>query len=456
MTLKNEVLHILDLIPLSTSSIAPAFSIAAAFGVMVFYSGTNSIMGVILLFIPFLISSLVFRSLNKHYPNAGASYHWGLRIIGRTFGGFQAWVVTLAYLFSIPPIVIPAGEYTIDFLVSIKLLGLKALNNTLLLFFISSFWIFLAILILILGTKPTAKFTEIFLGVELFIVISFIVIGIYYLPSHIINTFSYSWFFNLHPNITGLFLTMVVAATILDGWEIDSYAAEESKNPHEWPGLSGIIGLIFVMAIYLIVMPLMLIETPLVKLSNSADPLFLWSTAVIPKYSYIIDIAVIVSTASSLWLTSFILSRAWFAMSRNGLLPNFFSKTSPRGSPYLNILIIGMILFSINFLIVFSKSIFALFSVLLSTAGIFLLGEFMLDNITGLYFFWFGHNNFHSKYHIHWIYRILILFSASFIFFIIIISLYSDFELLIAFIVLLFPSMYFIYKSRSNYKATTI
>ncbi|TRM89018.1 APC family permease, partial [Sulfolobus sp. A20-N-G8] len=105
--LKSEVLHILDLVPLSTSSVAPTFSIAAAYGVMVSLAGPQAIMATFLTAVPFLLVALIFRQFNLHFPHAGASYHWGCKILGKKFGAFQAWVVTLAYFLSIPPIVIP-------------------------------------------------------------------------------------------------------------------------------------------------------------------------------------------------------------------------------------------------------------------------------------------------------------------------------------------------------------
>ncbi|EQD26927.1 amino acid transporter, partial [mine drainage metagenome] len=100
-SLRRGVFHLLDLIPLSTSSVAPTFSIAAAFGVMVAYAGPQAIMSVVVAFPFFLFAALIFRQLNIHYPHSGGSYHWGARILGRRFGGFQAWIVTLAYFLSL-------------------------------------------------------------------------------------------------------------------------------------------------------------------------------------------------------------------------------------------------------------------------------------------------------------------------------------------------------------------
>ncbi len=95
----------------------------------------------------------------------------------------------------------------------------------------------------------------------------------------------------------------------------------------KWPGTTGIIGFISVFIIYIVTMTLMDAETPMELLSNSIDPLVTWSQYITPRYSLIMDIAVISSTASSLWLTTYILSRAWYAMSRDKLFLNLFGYT---------------------------------------------------------------------------------------------------------------------------------
>jgi len=96
---------------------------------------------------------------------------------------------------------------------------------------------------LILGAKPTARTTEAFLIIELIVLGSFLSIGLVSLPTHIVNQFNWNSFldlsyFALPKSLLALTATMVIVATILDGWEIDSYASEESKKPNRWPGLS--------------------------------------------------------------------------------------------------------------------------------------------------------------------------------------------------------------------------
>ena len=109
----RKTLSLADLSSLSVSSVGPAFSISAAAGVMAGYSGSYSLLAILLIALPFLLSSVVFRLLNQHFPQAGASYHWSARVLGARASRFQGWIVLLAYFASLPPIVLPAAQYTI-------------------------------------------------------------------------------------------------------------------------------------------------------------------------------------------------------------------------------------------------------------------------------------------------------------------------------------------------------
>ena len=414
--LRRDILHILDLVPMSTSSVAPTFSIAAAYGVMVSLAGPQAIMSTLLTAIPFILISLIFRQFNVHFPHAGASYHWGVRVIGTRFGAFQAWVVTLAYFLSIPPIVVPAGEYTLALLGSLGLIPPSAVGEPSLVTVAGVIWALVAAIPLLLGAKPTARFTEAFLGMELVILGLFLVLGFSLMPHHVVNPFSPDWFFSTHVNWGGMVLGMVVATTIVDGWEIDSYSSEESKRPRRWPGLSGVIGLLTVLLVYGVTMPLMTVETPLAQLSQSVDPLATWASMVIPNYAWLMDVAVLASTASSLWLTAFILSRAWYAMARDGLLPKFFGWTHERfGSPWANVSFMTALVVLINVLILISPSVQQFFTLVLSAAGIFLALEFFLDSVCGIVFFWFKHEptgRERLKSHVHWTYRLISVLSS--------------------------------------------
>ncbi|HII82396.1 MAG TPA: APC family permease [Ferroplasma sp.] len=446
--LKSNVHRFIDLSALSTSSVAPAFSIAASYGVIVMYLGFYSIMAIILTFPVWLGPAIIFRKFNRLYPSAGASYHWGNRIVSRRYGSMQAWVITLAYFFSIPPIVIPAGEYTAVLLYNTGIINYATYNNATTIFIIGSAWISITLIASIMGAKPTARLTEIFLVLELSIIVVFVVIAIYFLPGHTVNPVSYSWFIGFGQILKSPYKFMIafpVIATIMDGWEIDSYASEESFNREKWPGTTGIIGLIAVFAIYLVTMTLMDIETPINLLSASLDPLATWSQYMIPKYSFIMDIAVIASTASSLWLTTYILSRAWYAMSREKLFPRQFGYINrERKSPYANLLMIGIAAESINAVMLFVPSIEGFFAELLSISGIFLMMEFGIDAFTGIYLY--SRRRQISRKHM---YLAVSIFSFTGFSIMILFGLITDTIFLILFIIMMIPAIMMLYTNKN-------
>ncbi len=451
--LRQGVLHLLDLIPLSASSVAPTFSIAAAFGVMVSYAGPQAIMSVVVAFPFFLFAALLFRQLNIHYPHAGASYHWGARIVGRRYGGVQAWIVTLAYFLSLPPILVPAGAYTLSLLLSFGYVTPAVAGSVLWQSMVGILWALVAAVPLILGAKLTARFTEAFLIVEVVILAVFLGVGLWALPTHTVNPFRLGWFFSFGINPLDFALALVVVATILDGWEIDSYASEEAKKPKEWPGKSGILGLLSVFAVYLVTMPLMVMETPLSALSSSADPLATWMSGVLPQGVWGIDLAVIISTATSLWLTAFILSRAWYAMGRDGLLPRSFARIHHRfGSPWVAVAVITVAEVAVQLSELTSSSVFAFFSLVLTAAGIFLLAEFALDGVSATVLFGRRHagRGWEARpLHLHTVYRWLAPITAAAMFAIIVIGLVTDTTLLYVSAGLLVPAAYFVYKARA-------
>ena len=370
----QQVFHLRDLVALSVSSVGPLFSIAATGGVMAANAGLWTVPAIGIIAIPFIISAFVFRLLNQHFPHAGASYHWSARVLGRRSSRFQGWVLILAYFASIPPIIIPAATYTLNLVAPAYTPSSAALLA------MSVFWCGFALIPLLLGGRPTARLTQSFLAVEVVALVFLAVVGVarwqaIHVPLHFGR-----------PPIGGMIIVAVVAATILDGWEIDSYASEESQRPRSDPGIGGIIGAGLALMFYAILYPLILGETPLNLIAGAANPMSVWGDRLIPGAPWVILIPVLASTAGGLWLTSFILTRALFAMGRERLIPGVFGKISRRRVPYVAILVtLGAALIVAAAQTLFS-SLSEFFATVLASAGFFLVVEFFLDSTTAMVF----------------------------------------------------------------------
>jgi amino acid transporter len=342
-------------------------------------AGWWTLPAIAILAVPFIISSFIFRLLGRHFPHAGASYHWSARVIGKGVSRYQAWILILAYFFSIPPIAIPAGTYTLALLFP----GYHVSPEVQMA--VTLFWILFAAVPLLLGGRPTVILTQIFFSVEIVALSILGIVGVLRwhrlaVPIH----------FGAPPK-GGIMIVAVVAATILDGWEIDSYAAEESQRPREYSGVGGIIGAFSALAFYVILYPLMLGETPLHSLANSTDPLAVWSHRLIPGAQWAILIPVLLSTAGGLWLTSFILSRALFAMGREHLIPASFARLNRHHVPYIAIITSLGLAGVVVAIQLFVSSLSSFFTLVLSCAGFFLMAEFFLDSVTAVVFLTVGH-----------------------------------------------------------------
>lgn len=375
----RQSFHIWDLVPLSVSSVGPLFSVAATGGVMAAQAGWWTLPAIAILALPFIVSSFVFRLLNRHFPHAGASYHWSARVIGKTASRYQAWILVLAYFLSIPPIAIPAGSYTLA-LIAPHYHAPATVHMAMTLF-----WIVFAAVPLLLGGRPTARITQVFFCVEMVSLVGFGVLG------------AFSWHrlsVPIHfgkPPIGGILIVAVIAATILDGWEIDSYAAEESRRPRHHPGVGGIIGAFGALLFYAVLYPLMLGETPIGQLANSTDPLAVWSHRLLPGEPWAMLVPILLSTAGGLWLTSFILTRALYAMGRERLIPASFGKLNRHQVPHVAIVAsLGLAAVVVG-LQLFVSSLGSFFNLVLSGAGFFLLAEFFLDSVTATVFLTVGH-----------------------------------------------------------------
>ena len=384
--LRPGVLGLGQLAAMSVSSVGPVFSIAAAVGPMIAVGGYGAPVGMWLAFLPFLASALTFRHLNRHIPNAGASYGWTLKALGPVGALTQAWMVMLAYFFSLLAIIVPAGTYTL------ALVAPSQVDNNLLVSVVGSGWAVFAAVPLIAGIGPTVKLTAYFLLTEAVVILAFFALGFVRLATHgaVVQPRA-SWFLpNGHTHFGQLLIVAVVGFTIVDGWELDSHAAEEAKNKRINPGTGGLIGLLSVTALYVVGFFLLFTLSPLKGLiDHQTNVLSYFSSLIAPAWATkIMIVGILASTASGLWLTHYILNRALFAMSRDGVIPTSLGKIHPKyATPARLVLITTAAEVAVTTLLVNIPNVASFFTVILQSAGFFLAAVFVLSNVSALVYF---------------------------------------------------------------------
>src|SRR6202040_270748 len=90
--LKTNTLNLFDATIIATSSVAPAYSLAATIAVLFVVVGVASPAAILVSFVPVLFIALAYYYLNRMDPNCGASYSWVSRTLNPYIGWFSGWV----------------------------------------------------------------------------------------------------------------------------------------------------------------------------------------------------------------------------------------------------------------------------------------------------------------------------------------------------------------------------
>lgn len=333
---------------------APAYSIAVTFGLMIAAAGTGAPMALVALTIPILFIAIAFHRLCEEHPDAGSTYAWSRLAFGPGVGAFGAWVVVLSYFFAAVAAVVPAGIYTLDLAAHFHMVPSGWSDNALAVAITGSLWVVVASLLLIGGIRPTARVSGLFLLFECAVLLGFAAIAFFHPPAAAVAPVT-----NLHVltfgsgGLDGFLAAMVLAVWVTDGWEVSSYSSEENQGGSKVPGIGGIIGLVLTVVLILVCMIAFMKIAPLAGLASNSDD----SLAYIAQrlggglFSTIMIATVLVSTAATLWTTQLGISRGMFSMARDRLFPSSLAAVHPIfGTPYVAIAVVNAGVFVITIL----------------------------------------------------------------------------------------------------------
>lgn len=333
---------------------APAYSIAVTFGLMVAAAGTGAPLALVVLTIPIIFIAIAFHRLCEDHPDAGSTYKWSRLAFGPGVGAFGAWVVVLSYFFAAVAAVVPAGIYTLDLAAYFHLAPAAWSDSALAVAITGSVWVVVASMLLIGGIRPTARVSGLFLLFECAVLLGFAAIALFHPPAAAVVPAS-----NLHVltfgsgGLDGFLAAMVLAVWVTDGWEVSSYSSEENEGSTRIPGLGGLIGLILTVVLILICMIAFLRIAPLGGLSQHSDDSLAYIAARLGGgwRSTAMIATVLVSTAATLWTTQLGISRGIFSMARDRLFPNALTSVHPIfGTPYVAIAAVNAGVFVITIL----------------------------------------------------------------------------------------------------------
>jgi APA family basic amino acid/polyamine antiporter len=187
-----------------------------------------------------------------------------------------------------------------------------------------------------LGIKTSAKVETYLVFIKLAIVLAVIAVGVFYVKADNLTPY---FPFGLSGAATG-------AATVffaVFGYDAMSTAAEESKDAERNLPKAIVLSLAIAMVLYLLAATVLTGMQNYTKLSDSAAFGVAFNSVGLPNFAKVVAFGAIVGIITVLFSFSLGASRIWYAISRDGLLPDWFAHTNSRHSPHRPVWIVGII-----------------------------------------------------------------------------------------------------------------
>ncbi|MFD7708701.1 amino acid permease [Streptomyces sp. NPDC059786] len=261
-------------------------------------------------------------------PKAGSAYTYGYAVLGEFAGWFIGWDLLLEYTAIVAVVAIGISGY-FSFLVGEMgadlpawMLGAPGTGDGHKVDLFAAVLCLLIAYLLNMGIRNAARFETVVVVLKVLVVLLVIGVGVFH-----INTGNYHPFFPF--GVGGAFTGAATVFFAVFGYDAMSTAAEESKDAQRHMPKAIIYSLAISMVLYVAAC---LVLTGMQHYED-IDPESGFSTAFksvgLSGLADVIAVGAIIGILTVMFTFMLGVTRVWFSMSRDGLLPKWFAKTHP-------------------------------------------------------------------------------------------------------------------------------
>lgn len=261
-------------------------------------------------------------------PKAGSAYTYGYAVLGELVGWLIGWDLLLEYTAIVAVVAIGISGY-FNFLLGevgaelpAWMLGAPGTGEGHQVDLFAALLCLLIAYLLTLGIKNAARFETVVVVLKVLVVLLVIVVGFFH-----ITTDNYTPFFPY--GLGGAFTGAATVFFAVFGYDAMSTAAEESKDAQRHMPKAILYSLAISMVLYVLAC---LVLTGMQNYTE-IDPESGFSTAFksvgLDALADVIAVGAIIGILTVMFTFMLGVTRVWFSMSRDGLLPHWFAKTHP-------------------------------------------------------------------------------------------------------------------------------
>jgi APA family basic amino acid/polyamine antiporter len=282
-------------------------------------------------------AGLCYAELASMIPIAGSAYTYSYATLGEIFAWIIGWDLILEYVVSNVVVAIGFSAYTKSQLASF---GINLPDKWSTPVWEAGHWtgayfnvpafliIFILTVLLVRGIRESAEANNIMVAIKIGAILVFLVVGGALVNPSNWKPFAPSGFGGVVTGGAIVFFTYI-------GFDSVSTAAEESRNPQRDLPIGIIASLIVCTVLYvgvsLVLLGMMKYTTFVSGEANEAPVAYALQMLGASRWSRsVIVIGALTGMLSSLLVFQYGQARIWYAMSRDGLFPKFFSKIHPK------------------------------------------------------------------------------------------------------------------------------
>ncbi|GAA1544166.1 amino acid transporter [Microbacterium ginsengiterrae] len=325
------------------SCIAPAYTFTAAVGPVASVVGSQIPAIILVGFLPMLLVAFGYRELNNRMPDSGTSFTWATRAFGPWIGWMAGWglvVATILVLSNLAGVAVDFLFLLISQVTGNTEIASLAANTGInivvcLLFMLAATWISYR------DMKTTQKLQYWLVGFQVLVLVGFAVAAIAQAVSgggFDPQPFDLNWFNPFAvPTFSAFAAGLSLSIFIFWGWDVTLTMNEETKDPERTPGRAATVTVLTIVSLYLLLAIAMImfagVGTGELGLGNEdiqENVFFHLSGPILGPLAFLVSLAVLTSSASSLQSTFVGPARTLLAMGHYGALPPAYGKVNPR------------------------------------------------------------------------------------------------------------------------------
>ncbi|GGM53199.1 amino acid transporter [Longimycelium tulufanense] len=275
-------------------------------------------------------------------PKAGSAYTYGYAVLGEIVGWFIGWDLLLEYTAIVAVVAIGISGYFQFLMAGIGIplpewmLGAPGTGGGHKVDLFAALLCLLIAYLLNLGIKNAARFETALVWLKVGVVLLVVVVGFFH-----INTDNYTPFlpFGFGGAVTG-------AATVffaVFGYDAMSTAAEESKDSQRHMPRAIVYSLVIAMVLYVLACLVLTGMQDYRNIDNESAFADAFAAVGQPAVATVIAVGAVLGIITVLFTFMLGVTRVWFSMSRDGLMPKWFAATHPtRKVPHRVTWIVGV------------------------------------------------------------------------------------------------------------------